>query len=293
MLEVMRSVAYVPSRNAPARPGSCDQLVQRVVEALGLEHPRALDLAAGADDRVARACQHLGIRIDRPRAGLQLAHEALVQAGEVALARLVQPQVGAARARSRCDRRASQGCSIRLNQPMKRVNAMPRNAVGEQKAQGLCHGAVTPSAYTGDRAWCSANRFFSTASARDRRGAGLPGAQGPPRAVAGQAPFARRPCAPRAPRRRAGSGLRLMTMTHSSASTARRERSRRAAAPRLPPLGALPAALRSTLELTAQAKESLSDLQFTGRLPRAVPVQRTTCAEHLPVGAFLQSRARA
>ena len=56
------------------------EVVQRVGKALGLQELGALDRAAGADDGVARTCEHAGIGIDRTCAGLQRPREAGMQA---------------------------------------------------------------------------------------------------------------------------------------------------------------------------------------------------------------------
>jgi hypothetical protein len=70
-----------------------EQVQQRVRHPLGLEQRVALDPTARADHGIAGADQHGGIRVDRPRAVLQLADEAVVQAVEALLLRLVQREV--------------------------------------------------------------------------------------------------------------------------------------------------------------------------------------------------------
>src|SRR5262249_50366616 len=69
------------------------QVFQRVGPSLGLDQLRALDPAGGADDRIAGADEDAGIRIDGPRALLQLADEAVVEAREPRLPRLAQVQL--------------------------------------------------------------------------------------------------------------------------------------------------------------------------------------------------------
>ncbi len=194
-------------------------------------------------------------------------------------------------------RRAASGCSILLNQPMKRVERLARHAVGEQEVEGLCarrgNGACVVN--RGPRMRASASRFFSYGLGAGTAAAlGLPGAQGAPRAVARQAPVARRPCADGAPRRRAGSGLRITTRSVSSAPTARRAEvaaRRRAAFARL--VGALPAsASRRRSRSPRRREESLSDLQFTAAY--RVPFQFSALRARAPAGRRLPaSGARA
>ena len=70
------------------------QVVQRVGEALGLQQLDAVDRAAGADDGVARACKHLRVVVDRPRARLQRTREAGVQALEGLLPGITEIEIG-------------------------------------------------------------------------------------------------------------------------------------------------------------------------------------------------------
>jgi hypothetical protein len=110
------------------------QIMQRVGKTLGLDQLDAVHLAEAAHDAVARADQHPGIAVERPRARRQLAHEAVVQAGEVALLGLVQAQVRASLPgpeREIADRRL-----LDLAEPAEGARHQPaRDAVGQQKEQ--------------------------------------------------------------------------------------------------------------------------------------------------------------
>jgi hypothetical protein len=70
-----------------------EQVRQRIRKPLRLEHARAVDLAASADDRIAGAHQHRRIGIHRSRARPEFAGEAVVQAVEVSLPRVAQVEV--------------------------------------------------------------------------------------------------------------------------------------------------------------------------------------------------------
>ena len=70
-----------------------DQFVERVGRSLRLDELGAVDAPAAADDGVAGADQDAGRRIDRAGAVLELADEAVVQAAELRLARLVQLRI--------------------------------------------------------------------------------------------------------------------------------------------------------------------------------------------------------
>ena len=71
-----------------------EEIVQRVREPLGLNHDVAVDRPRGAHDGVAGAHQHVRVGIDRAHARLELANEAVVQAVERRLGRLVEIGIG-------------------------------------------------------------------------------------------------------------------------------------------------------------------------------------------------------
>ena len=112
------------------------QVPQRVGEALGLQQLGAADRAAGADDGVARACQHLRIGIDRPRAGLQLAREAGMQAREGLLPGVAEVEIGE-QAPHR-DRRPRHDRVLDLAEPAHPARReAPRDPVGQQEVDVL------------------------------------------------------------------------------------------------------------------------------------------------------------
>ncbi len=77
-----------------------------------------------------------GIGIDRPRAGLQLADEAVVQAGEVRFLRLVQAQVGEQPPDR--DRKVAHQRLLDPAEPAHEAGQqLARNAVGEQEIEVL------------------------------------------------------------------------------------------------------------------------------------------------------------
>ena len=245
--------------------------------------------AAGADDRVARADQHRGIGIDRPRAVLQLAGEAVVQALELGLL--------APRSRSRSensrhspiDRSRTSGCSILLNQPMKLGQPAPRNAVGQQEVDVLllrrlsrhrdahCHRTVKPGDYDSLSRWIRTHDFRALRARRRRA-----------HHIAGQAEEAASSCrkakhrslaghvADGAPARRAGAVLRIRRARASSAAdgapddVAARRASRASCG--------WPALYRERYRrrpcaLTAEVARRHLRSAVHRRLPRAVPVQ--------------------
>ena len=272
----------MPSRNAAASAGLAEQLGERVGEALGLEDARALDRAAGADDGVAGAGQHGRVGVDRARAGLQLAHEAVVQAARSASCWASLRRGRRTRATTAIESRASQRLLDAAEPAHEARERQARNAVGEQEVQVALRASLrTPSGnarsvYIVVRAWSWTSRLLLYGLGAGRRGAGA--ARRCKRAWS-----CRGPSTPRSPATRAWPGASPRwcpatptTRSASSAPTARRPRSRRGAAPAFARLSA-PVSRRRfahTLQLTAEAKAGLSDLQFTGRLPRAVPVQR-------------------
>ena len=69
------------------------QILQRVRESLGLNQLCAPDRSRRADNRVARADEHIRRSVDRARSIFQLANEAVVEAGKMSLPGLLQVQV--------------------------------------------------------------------------------------------------------------------------------------------------------------------------------------------------------
>src|SRR5258708_4640102 len=96
-----RMKAVIHGRSKPQRdvsavavradePRIADQLLQRVGKPLDLEQFGTGDWPGRTDDRIARANQDLRIAVDRPRAILELADEAVVHAAEFSLFGLAQ-----------------------------------------------------------------------------------------------------------------------------------------------------------------------------------------------------------
>src|SRR5208283_1626484 len=71
-----------------------EQLFERVAKPLGLVELGAGDRAAGTDDSVARADQDVRPAVDRARAVLEFADEAIVHAAKLRRLRLPQVEVG-------------------------------------------------------------------------------------------------------------------------------------------------------------------------------------------------------
>ena len=100
-----------------------EQVEQGVGKALGLEQLRCRQ-----SRRRRRRCRRRGWsgcrdrRFDRPRAGLQLAGEAVVQAAELAFCAHRTRSRSANSRQMAMERSRTSGCSILLNQPMKRVS---------------------------------------------------------------------------------------------------------------------------------------------------------------------------
>jgi hypothetical protein len=112
--------------------GIAEQVVQRVGKALGLQHLLAVEPAAGADDRVAGAGEYRRVRIDRARARLEFADEAVMQAGELRFLCLLQAQVGEAAPDP--DRQRAHQRLLDLAEPAHEAGEqLPRNAVGQQE----------------------------------------------------------------------------------------------------------------------------------------------------------------
>jgi len=115
-----------------------EQIGRRVRKALGLEHLDAGQRAAGADDGVARAGEHVRRAVDRPRAGAQRAREALAHAPEGALRGGVQLQV-AEQAPHR-DRRTADQRMLDAAEPAHEAGERDAgDAVGQQEVQILLH----------------------------------------------------------------------------------------------------------------------------------------------------------
>ena len=282
-----RDVAAVRVKARPGR-GSPKQLVERVRESLGLEQLRALDAAASARRWRRRAHQHGRVGVDRPRAGLELAREAVVQAGEARSCSLRSGPGRRRAARRAIEASRTSGCSIRLNQPMKRVSSRRGNAVGQQEVQVFVlqrrrgagchvHGAVMSVRLDSVRRlghpWTQPSPSTPSAPVRWRRRCPRSSA---PRAVARQAPVARR--ATRAWRKRiaaAGAVLRVRRGRASSRPTTPRPRSsarRRAGFQRLAARSRERYAENAGARPTEVAGRHLRPAVHR-RLPRAVPVQ--------------------
>ena len=108
------------------------QILQRVGKSLGLIELGAVDRAAGADDGVARADQDVGRAVDRARAVLELADEAVVQAAELGLFGFAQIEVGEQPPER--DREVADERLLDLAEPADELGRQPpRNAVGEQE----------------------------------------------------------------------------------------------------------------------------------------------------------------
>jgi hypothetical protein len=67
--------------------GIAEQVEDRIRRALDLKHLTIRNPAEGTDNRIARARDDVGIRIERPQARLELARETVMQAFEIRLAR--------------------------------------------------------------------------------------------------------------------------------------------------------------------------------------------------------------
>jgi hypothetical protein len=116
--------------------GVAQQVLDAVGEALGLEHRRALHRAAGADDGVAGAQQGLRVRVQRPRAGLERAREAGLQAVEVLCLGLRQVEVGEQPPDG--DRQPGQPRAADAADAAHQARqCLTRHAVGEQEVQVL------------------------------------------------------------------------------------------------------------------------------------------------------------
>ena len=123
--------------------GIAQQVLQRVGEALGLDqHGRRRSRPDAPTMRVARADQHGGIGIDRARAGLELADEAVVQAREPRLGRLVEVRGRRTAARPPIDRSRTSGCSILLNQPMNCVTRRRGMRLVSRKFRSSCSATL-------------------------------------------------------------------------------------------------------------------------------------------------------
>src|SRR5208282_2223032 len=109
-----------------------EQLFERIAETLGLVELGAGDRAAGADDRVAWTDEDVRPAVDRARAVLELADEAIVHAAELRLLRLPQVEVG--KQPPETDRNIANDRLFDAAEPADELRGKPaRDAVGEQK----------------------------------------------------------------------------------------------------------------------------------------------------------------
>jgi len=88
-----RHVAGVAIRGRQRRVAA-EQLGQGVRKALGLQHLAVAHATARPHDRVARACEHLGVGVERACPVDQRAGEAVVQAAETGVPRVAEVEVG-------------------------------------------------------------------------------------------------------------------------------------------------------------------------------------------------------
>ena len=120
------------------------QVRQPVRKALGLEHVQPVDRAAGAQDGVAGAAQHLRVAVHHPGARLQFADEAVMHAVELGLAGFAQVQV--AEQLPDPQRQIAHQWLADLAEPTHEAGeGDARNAIGQQEVQVLLlQDAVTP-----------------------------------------------------------------------------------------------------------------------------------------------------
>src|SRR5688500_3267677 len=69
------------------------ELRERVRHAFGLDQHAGADDTRAPHDGVARAHEHAWIRVDRPRAGLELSDEAVVETLELGFERVVELEI--------------------------------------------------------------------------------------------------------------------------------------------------------------------------------------------------------
>jgi hypothetical protein len=89
--EPKSDIGAVDERSGPL--GIAEEIFDAVREAFGLEDFTGLHATTGSDDAIARAGENLGIAVDGPRTGKQLAGEAVVQAVEALLLRFAEIEV--------------------------------------------------------------------------------------------------------------------------------------------------------------------------------------------------------
>ena len=154
------------------------EFAERVRKSLGLVEPGAGDRAASADDGVARAHQDVRPAVDRARAVLELADEAIVHAAEARFLRLPQVEIG--KEPPRADRQIAHQRLLDAAEPADELRDQPaRNAVGEQEIDVLLlqdaqklgadrHGAVNSAGYTAIR-WSGPRRHWRSMEWAGRR----------------------------------------------------------------------------------------------------------------------------
>src|SRR5208282_20635 len=103
-----------------------------IAEPLGLVEIGARDRAAGADDRVAWTDEDVRPAVDRARAVLEFADEAIVHAAELRLLRLPKVEVG--KQPPQADRKVAYQRLFDTAEPADELGGEPaRDAVGEQE----------------------------------------------------------------------------------------------------------------------------------------------------------------
>ena len=243
-----------------------------------------------------------GSAIDRPRTVLEFAREAVMQALE---ARVFFASL---RSRSENSRHSAmlalhtQGCSMRLNQPMKRVSDRRGMRLVSRKLMSSCCNSLammdSRSSYCHSPAIQSAPGISTKESsitaigyalAASRRG--VPAAQGLQRDCSCRVRSIARSRVIRAWRAALPRWCRSTSTTRraSSAPMPRRRRSRRRGAPASCGLSALYAErFQKTAALTADVAGGVSDLQFTSRY--RVPFQFSGFVRrHFKAGSFVES----
>ena len=241
--------------------------------------------------------------------GLQLAREAVVQAVEAlrACASLRSRSVNS-RHTAIDSARQPAGCGCWLNQPMKRVSAMRgMRLVSRKFRSSCCSSASQQPASQFHRACQSTLRYITglhsldspmnetlalSALALAALAVALAAGQAPPGAVAGQAPVADRPLAHGQARGRAG--CRAMPTTKQRFFALRRRAGRRWWRSAAPASAAWPRHCRAALRRSRwrsppQAREGMSDLQFTGGY--RVPFQYSPLPAPAPEGRQLRAVA--
>ena len=242
--------------------GIPEQLLQPIARALDLKKPVAVDPAAGADDRVARAGQDFGIRIERPRAVAQLANEAIVQAAEFRLASV--GQVDVAEQPPDDDREVAHQRLLDAAEPAHEPRReAPWQPVGEQEVEPLMRARPRDAPRTviiPSRAGCMDGRMIAKIALAAGAGCRYP-------AVKGGIDLSR------AKHRRSmvtSNGARIasrirsttLTIAPSSAPTIRRRSGGAARGRFRPARRSLRRQIYRSHALAETAREGLSDLQF-------------------------------